>query len=258
MVMRYEFKYIVDLSMHEKLTQMMRPFVAMDEFALLDKTPGYTVRSIYFDTPNLHFYTEKIEGVPNRKKLRIRGYNKPWVNKDVFLEIKRKHRIPMTKNRAKTTYVNMLEILGGEKDLYDAFEGRSEKTQDSAQKFMYNLKSGNLQPVVLVTYDRLPYHSIADKTIRITHDMNLRSMPLPTLDDLYSDDLKSVMDGKFILEVKFNKKYPTWMRKIVNTLNLKQCSASKYCMCIENHAMLPDKHQYRILSEAALFHKNRA
>lgn len=256
--MRYEFKYIVDKKHLQPLREMISPYVAIDEFATLGEIEGYTVRSIYFDTPDLHFYREKIEGVPNRIKLRIRGYNQPWVNRDVFFEIKRKFRIPMTKNRAKTTYNDMMAVLSEEKSVEEVFGHRGAKTQDSFNRFYFHLKSRNLKPVVLVVYDRIPYHSTLDDTIRVTFDLNLRSQGLPTMDDLYNDELDPVMKDKFILEVKFNKKYPSWMRKIVNTLSLKQCSASKYCMSIDNHNLLSDLHKYRILSQAELFTKDRA
>lgn len=256
--MRYEFKYIVPSSTIPKLKEMIAPFVAIDEFALKGETEGYTVRSIYFDTADLLFYREKMEGVPNRIKLRIRGYNTPEVNRDVFFEIKRKHRIPLTKNRAKTTYDDMVSLMASEQELDEVFADRSPKTQDSAQRFFFNWKSRNLLPVVLVTYDRLPFHSVVNDTIRITFDMNLRSKALPAIDQLYTNDLDTVMESYFILEVKFNKKYPTWMRKVVNTLNLKQSAASKYCLCIDNHPGLVSKHQHMIRSEAALFQKDRA
>ena len=202
---------------------MIMPFVHPDKNAKSRDGNQYTVKSIYFDTPELHFYTEKIEGVPNRKKVRLRGYDTHELSKGVvFTEIKRKYQIPIVKNRAQMTYTEALELFRQDKHISDVLQD-DPKALENANRFFYYIGKMNLKPVVLVTYDREPYQSNTDHTIRITLDKNLRSMSFPTLDDLYvDDDLKMAMPDHFILEVKFNTYYPGWMKAIVHSLNLKQ------------------------------------
>jgi hypothetical protein len=69
-------------------------------FGLLDPTPAgpspknssaeYTVRSVYFDSPQFNA-TTKIDGV-RPQKFRIRGYNLQQEDSLTFLEIKRRTR----------------------------------------------------------------------------------------------------------------------------------------------------------------------
>lgn len=231
--MRFEIKYIVHRSKLDNLRELIQPFVRPDKFIIDRNHRSYVVRSIYFDTPDLLYYREKIEGVPYRLKLRMRTYNDSENNAPLFFEIKRKHKIPMTKDRAPYPRERAMEIMrnGLNSDDLDA-GSRKEK---SCQKFLYHLHRDHLQPTVLVVYDREAYESVMDNTVRITFDKNLRSALMPELREIYTDDLLAVMEEHFILEVKYNKQYPEWMRLIVNSLDLRQEAASKYCMSMDNH-----------------------
>jgi len=64
----------------------------------------------------------------------------------------------------------------------------------------------------------------------------LRATPYPTVDELYREERsRSAIQGIFILEVKFNRYYPEWMKPIIGMLGLVKESASKYCLCIDAH-----------------------
>ena len=70
-VMRQEKKYAIDIvegsTLRSKLSRVMIP----------DKhngPRGYTIRSLYFDTPDDSDYTDKIDGLELRRKIRMRIY----------------------------------------------------------------------------------------------------------------------------------------------------------------------------------------
>ena len=245
--MRHEIKYIVPKAYLSALKQMISPFVIPDKHVRNNPDYTYTVRSIYFDTPDLLFYREKMEGVPYRLKLRIRGYNKETETAPVFLEIKRKHKVPMTKNRAPFPFSVVKEILNGTQHNPATVFFKKESSHEDYIRFAYQLNKGNLAPTVLVVYDREPYEARADHSIRITFDKNLRSAPLPKSRELYSDDLKALMTDHFILEVKYNKEYPEWMQLIANAFGLKQVAASKYCMSMDNHKGLLEMKPWQLM-----------
>jgi hypothetical protein len=231
--MRFEIKYIVPTSKLDKLREMLKPFVRPDKYIIDRNRRSYTVRSVYFDTPDLLYYREKIEGVPYRLKLRIRTYNTRLQNSKVFFEIKRKHKVPMTKDRAAYGMDTTMQFL--REGYVDQTDLKHDPTRESTNKFLYHMHRDNLHPTVLVVYDREAYESVFDNSVRITFDKRLRSTLVSDVEEIYAEDLISVMDGFFILEVKYNKEYPEWMRLIVNSLDLRQQAASKYCMCMENH-----------------------
>ncbi len=234
--MRYEFKYIVNKKYLEPLRQMMLPFVELDDNT--DEIQGknhYTVRSIYFDNPAFDFYFEKIEGIKNRKKVRLRGYDEGSPEDVVFLEIKRKYEVPILKYRAPVRYVDALEIFkerninGHTLQMYGI-----KNSLENATRFFYQVYAKNLRPVVLVVYEREAYFSKFDRTVRITFDKGLRGMAFPSLNDLFrNQELTVAMKNNFILEVKFNKHFPMWLGPILSKYSLKRQSASKYIITMD-------------------------
>ena len=89
-----------------------------------------------------------------------------------------------------------------------------------------------LRPKVFVDYEReayiLPYESV-----RITFDKNLKSGS--ALGDIFDPDLPLIPIAEketMILEVKFNKYLPDYIKKVLNNLSAPQRSAiSKYTLC---------------------------
>lgn len=231
--MRFEYKYIVHNSILEPLREAIFPLIDVDKYAAVLKNNQYTVRSVYLDTPRFEYYFEKIDGVKNRKKVRIRGYELLDSGEIVFLEIKRKYDIPILKHRAPLSFSQIGGMLSGNLlELNSTFE--SDQSKRNINRFLYQVFSKNLRPVVLVVYDREAYLSKFDSNVRITFDKNLRGRAYPSVNSLFEEvGMKSVMDGFFILEVKFNDHFPGWLKPILARYNLKKCSASKYVMCMD-------------------------
>lgn len=239
-MLRYEYKYYVPEKKIEILRSMIEPFMQLDPFAASQPERQYTVRSIYFDTPDFECYSTKIDGLKHRNKVRLRGYNSEDPDNKVFLEIKRKYEGPIMKNRAFLKYKNVKDIFtGSSPDHYIKEAKLKEDEKEDIKRFFYNLYSRKMRPVVGVIYEREPYLSKVNNPLnklRITFDKNLRGIPYPTIDNLYSEEnVRYARSGYFILEVKFNSHYPSWMTPIISTLRLTKESASKYCICMDLH-----------------------
>lgn len=233
--MRYEYKYIVPNNALGPLRDYILPFVELDRHAADREFNHYTVRSIYFDTPAYDFYYEKIEGIKNRKKVRLRGYDQNGLDEMVFLEIKRKYDVPIIKYRSPLKFRHALEIFqehnlnGYAIEKFSTMEG-----YENSKRFFYQVFSKNLRPVVLVVYEREPYLSKFDKTVRITFDKNLRGTGYPALEGLYDDgELMSALHNRFIMEVKFNNTFPGWLNPVISKFGLRKQSASKYVMTMD-------------------------
>lgn len=221
----------------DRLRDMFLPFMNLDKFAEAGSKPQYTVRSIYFDTPKFDFYYEKIEGIKNRKKVRLRGYNEGDNESTVFLEIKRKYDIPIIKYRAPVSFGDALEMFGTKKINGQIIADKIfPKGQENSKRFFYQVLSKNLRPVVLVIYEREAYLSKFDDTVRITIDKNLRSKAYPMLTELYKEErISASLKDHFILEVKFNSYFPAWLNPIVANLSLRKQAASKYCISMDTN-----------------------
>jgi SPX domain protein involved in polyphosphate accumulation len=250
MELRFEYKYYVPLSKEIELYKILSPFVTIDKHALDRPNNTYTVRSIYFDTADLRFYRDKVEGLAYRKKVRLRGYNNVNASNPVFMEIKNKIQVPLYKTRAKTTYEDALESF--ENENLQQILNRITKNPSHANCFLYQILSYNLRPVVNVIYERLPFTEKIDTAnkLRITFDKNLRSCAFPKINELYVEkNAKHSIPGYFILEVKFNKFYPYWMKSIVTAFQLKQESASKYVISMNTHQIDLKYNRYQILDK---------
>lgn len=230
MKLRYERKYLVNNEMLEPMRKRFMPFLVPDLNA--DQTElksEYIVRSIYFDTPNFDSLSEKNEGLENRLKLRIRGYNNYFAGCEVFLEIKRKFGDRIAKNRAITVY-DLLDKTLETGEIKRSNGKPSDIMKEDAARFLFHLHREAQRPVNLVVYDREPYHGKFDPGVRITFDKNIRAAVFPHLSELFSNNgLSHIWKDAFILEIKyFDGGMPSWSKSIIQEFELKHEALSKY------------------------------
>ena len=243
--MRYEFKYLVPYKQYPALRSALIPFLKADSFAAKQPNGMYTVRSIYFDTPNFEMYHTKVDGLAHRMKVRLRGYNLGNDSSTVFMEIKRKYEGPILKNRADTSY-GVVRQLFRPGACFDDYASQI-KNPDNARRFFYQILSRNLTPVVNVIYEREPYlgkNTNLENDFRLTFDMHLRSTSYPSVNQLF-DETGAVFayPGFFILEVKFNHFCPDWIKPILEDFQMRKEPASKYVGTIDSNRFIrPFRH----------------
>ncbi len=229
---RLERKYYVPDSLVPEVRRFMEPYVELDPYAKGNGHDGYTVRSIYYDTPGMLFYHEKIDGIKIRKKLRIRGYNQGSNNPLVFLEIKRKDDRSISKNRASIYYSNVKDFLhnGDTQWLQKSEEVIGAEEARDARMFYYEYLKHNAGPVANIIYDREPYYSKFNINLRITLDKKVRSSNRVDLSQLFDDrNVKPVFPGYTVLEVKsYSVTYPSWLEYLISTLDVRHRAISKY------------------------------
>jgi len=238
MTLRYERKYLVHNDLLHTLRETIRPFVRPDTFARFNGDYSeYTVRSIYLDSLQRAAVYDKLEGLRDRKKLRIRGYDTQQDDSLIFLEIKRKIADRIAKNRAPLLYKNLSRML----DYGEVEETLLKKTPervDDANRFLFNMHRYQMKPVNLIVYDREPYHGTFDPGVRITFDKNIRSTLYPEFGDLYqAQDYEFPWPDHFILEIKyFDAPMPSWAKAMVQHFKLRHEALSKY---VEGYACHP-------------------
>ena len=84
--LRHELKYLITPAELSVLRGVLKPITQFDPNG--DENNEYIIRSLYFDTINDDALMEKIAGVGNRKKYRIRIYN--FSDRVIKLECKSK------------------------------------------------------------------------------------------------------------------------------------------------------------------------
>jgi hypothetical protein len=231
---RLEYKYLVSMGQLDLLRRMILPHVELDPYAACRPEKEYTVRSLYLDTKSLTFYQEKLAGLKERRKLRIRGYNEYCPTAPVFLEIKRKKGLAILKWRSILSFQNLLPLLEtSDVESYVSALGGCEEARDNARRFLFHFHNQALRPTLNVIYEREAFLSRVDPKIRITFDKNLRYQNNVTLNSVFEEtQTLYALPNRFILEIKTNSGIPLWLQLVISKLTLQQEALSKYTICI--------------------------
>lgn len=188
-----------------------------------DKNGEYFIRSLYFDDAYDRAYYDKLDGVQDRDKYRIRIYN--MSDSVIFLERKRKAGELIQKSAC---------II--DRKLADALvDGDPSPLLGSDEPLLMDMyvemRTKLLRPRVLVDYVREAFVFPAEHT-RITFDKQLATCPGSI--DLFDPDLLTlspVDDDKEVLEVKFDTYLPQHIANLLAGVPAENCAISKYVLC---------------------------
>ena len=229
---RHELKYFITECDYQGLKAWLEPHAGPDKWTAQGSS-HYTIHSIYFDTHDLDFYFEKLDGVKIRKKLRIRGYDGNDDTRDIFLEIKRKYGNLILKERAPLKLRHMQPILDSGRP-HDVLPSAAFRDLQVIGKFLHTVKTRALRPSVLVVYDREALVGRGNNRIRITFDRDVRCIFRPRLHHIFADGITTrAFHRDVILELKFDGPTPPWMRRMIWAFGLAARPISKYCASIE-------------------------
>ena len=233
---RYEIKYLMPESALPELRDRLSSRMSVDS-----NTGGKPERisSVYYDTRDLRFYWEKIEGIRFRRKVRIRIYGEPAsIDDDTesFVEIKQRTNRVTQKRRVPLPYRYARMLCAGQPvpagvDVRPAF----------ANEVLTMVASLDLRATAVTTYLREPYIGVdADIGMRITLDHRVCGR-------IRDFDLALAAENRFlipqhlaIVEIKANERVPTWFTDLAAELELTTVRISKYCKAIEAHAHATD------------------
>jgi hypothetical protein len=91
---------------------------------------------------------------------------------------------------------------------------------------------------MLIDYERRPYVSRYAPEFRLTFDDALRATHTRLLHP-HREQIRSVLPGYTILEVKFRFHVPSWFHRIIQSYELRRVSISKYCRGVEAFRLTP-------------------
>ncbi len=218
-VMRQEKKYAIDTAqgavLRAKLAQVMIPDAH-------NGPRGYTIRSMYFDTPGDSDYNDKIEGLELRRKLRLRIYDP---GQDfAMLEMKQKSGPYQLKRSLRLRREDAAGLARGD---YLPLLNYSEPF--AAECFAL-MTCRCYRPKTVVEYDRTAFIA-RENHIRITFDSRIRASESDF--DLFSPHpaYSPVMDPfGLVLEVKYNGFILSYIKDLLCGVHRPELSVSKYCL----------------------------
>lgn len=227
---RHELKYLINEGDRALLCRRLDVVLHRDRHAGPDGK--YKIRSLYFDDYWNTAYEEKLMGVSDRKKYRIRFYN----DRDdvIHLECKRKSGSGsyIHKTSASLTREETDKILTGDYGFLLKHEN------PLCRQFYVQCVSRVMRPRVIVDYEREPYVMVTGD-VRITFDKDVRAVAF--LGDLFDPALPALHvlePGKLIMEVKFTELLPDIVKRILPPRSSELAAVSKYVLCCEKTAFL--------------------
>ncbi len=215
---RHEYKYIISQASAELLKRRLPCMMARDPHA--GPNGQYTIRSLYFDDPNFRSFDEKMDGLRDREKFRLRCYD--YNTSFIRLEKKEK-RGELTRKTGQTLTAAQAQALQN-CQWGDLTASKGNLLDELRLKIACSLR-----PAVLVDYDRTAFVCNAGQT-RITLDENIRTRPYEA--DLWAKETAMIPvlePGQVVLEVKFNDFLPGYLGlEDIPKINL---AISKYVLC---------------------------
>jgi len=226
---RYEIKYLVESRRLPEIESALEGFLIADENSR--GTNGYFNYSIYFDSPNYQFYSEKREGDLVRLKPRIRLYRAALdaPPKGVFMELKGRYDRIVTKRRAAIDIGLAQQLLTSHPVLLDDRAVES----STMGEFYYLAHRFRLAPCVTVFYHRTAYDGAFYPGVRVTFDRVIRGSRVTTLDNSDNSFVNIVPTNQAIIELKYNNKVPEMLLRRFNSLGLQHSTFSKFAVALE-------------------------
>lgn len=232
---RYEIKYFVD---EMKVPELRRELAARMDTDPYSPHGGYPVTSLYYDTPDLRFYWEKIEGLRFRRKLRMRLYGNPSECTDdtpVHIEIKQRVNRVTQKRRIAVPYGNARRWLDGRQEI---------DCEPSQRPFAHEVTTliGNLdlRPIVTTGYLREAFVGReADLGLRVTIDHKVHGRDRDFHFASGAQNRFVVPPRLAIVELKANERIPYWATDLTARLDMSVVRVSKYCQSVEAFGLAP-------------------
>ena len=239
MISRYEIKFQVTNEQKERFLEAARVGLKPDPFGV---NACYRVTSVYYDSQNLDFYWEKIDGESIRRKLRLRFYGDPKSPDQLdehifFLELKHRIKNSVGKERVQLTTEGALVILkdANELDHLRNYVVEQDQSQHETISVMESLQATlQFQAANTITYKREAWMGEVDPRLRLTFDQ----VPCVLSPDSYGKvshipGSPLIPAGEVIMEIKFNQSVPRWLRDIVAEQGLIPQRFSKYATGID-------------------------
>ena len=183
----------------------------------------YKIRSIYFENFNDKVLKEKLLGLNQRDKFRIRLYN----NNDTFIKLEKKSKINglCKKISCNITKQEVLKIINNDIDFL------VKSNNELFQELYFKMKTEFLKPKTIVDYDREAYiYNVGN--VRLTFDKNLKTGIVSQ--NIFNNELETINPinkDYIIFEVKYNEFLPDIILNLIQLGERTKTSISKYALC---------------------------
>lgn len=217
---RKEMKYYIPYIQYIALSSLLSKAMKHDRYNVPMK--GYLVRSLYFDTLDNKSFEEKMAGLEEKTKYRLRIYG--LNDKAVKFEIKKKFNDMIVKESALISREDAKQVQNKNYEVLLKYK------DPILNKIYKEFKKCLYQPVLLVDYWREAY--VWDfNNIRIVFDRFLKSSSLQL--DVFNKDVfatRKIKKCMVIMEIKYNNFIPDFIKNMMQIPNFTRSAISKYAI----------------------------
>ncbi|MDY0267283.1 MAG: polyphosphate polymerase domain-containing protein [Methanimicrococcus sp.] len=217
---RHELKYYINTADYLTIKSRLSAFAETDRH--VNENGTYKIRSLYFETPTDRVLREKVDGVNNREKFRIRMYN----DDASYIRLEKKTKVNGFCNKidAPVTQEQCEQLISGETEWM-------KKSEHALLVELYaKMKYEMLRPKTIVDYIREPF-VYRPGNVRVTLDSQITTGVHAK--DLFNPKLPTVQthdSNIIILEVKYDEFLPDIILNSVRVQNRKSTAFSKYAV----------------------------
>ncbi|HEY3324110.1 MAG TPA: polyphosphate polymerase domain-containing protein [Planctomycetota bacterium] len=220
---RFENKYLITPPIASALVPVMASHMKPDPHGI--KNSGiYDVHSIYYDSPDLKCYYEKVDGLLLRRKLRVRYYDEG--RSPMVLEIKKRIGNQIVKERFTLTSAARANVERGRRI-------RDQEWHPAVETYNRVLLCENYAPKAVISYTRTAYVAPLQQNLRITIDSRLTAKRCHRVSDPGGFRVPLLPAFHSVLEIKWEGLMPAWIIEFVERFSLHTTAVSKYCFGIE-------------------------
>jgi hypothetical protein len=197
--------------------------------------------SLYLETRGLDSYRTHTDEAADRYKLRVRAYGNP-PRGTTFFEVKRKINTRCVKTRTPVPLEHMKGLLEG---TYRSLPANlSPADRRHLEMFLYAQEVTHARPFLLVRAARESYCAEDPlEDVRLTIDRHIGFQLAHGADFTCDPEAWTPLDGEAqhgsrgphaLVELKFPGIAPFWMKKLVERLELRRVSYSKYISAVRH------------------------
>ena len=218
-VLRQEKKYAINLADGVILGGRLGAVMHAD---VHNGAQGYTIRSLYFDTPDDQDFQDKVDGLELRRKIRLRTYS---LRSDfAMLEMKQKEGPYQRKRSLRLSREDARRLCRGDYQPLQSYDA------PFAAECYGLMHCRCYRPKTIVEYRRQAFVA-RENHIRITLDSRITATESSL--DVFSERLPmyAAMDPfHMVLEVKYNGFLLSYIKDLLDLVERSELSVSKYCL----------------------------
>lgn len=226
---RYEYKYRLTSTQHDKLVEKMKNHMKLDEFG------RNTINNVYFDTSDFLLIRRSLEKPVYKEKLRVRWYGVRESDTPIYIELKKKYKGIVYKRRIKRSWEETRGYFEDNCPLPHKKQGQIVNELEYFMKFYQNLA-----PALFLGYEREAYFGLENSDFRMTFDFNICCCEHEIMKQTSNNGHPVLGQEQVLLEVKTGEGLPRWLLDFFAEEQVYRSSFSKYGTAYQQ-ILLPKK-----------------